>query len=105
MMGTSSAAPAVRVPAVSRATQTGDTVARLITLSFAAGILLLTTLLVLQLWSGSAASRQKFGFGFLSSTEWNPVTEQFGALPFIYGTVVTSVVALLISVPSGLGAA
>jgi phosphate transport system permease protein len=42
---------------------------------------------------------------FLTSTKWNPVTEEFGALPFIYGTVVTSLIAMLISIPLGMGAA
>ena len=55
--------------------------------------------------SQSAPTRHKFGFAFLFTTTWDPVTEQFGALPFVYGTVVTSVLALLISVPLGLGAA
>ena len=50
-------------------------------------------------------SRKKFGFGFFFIEAWNPVTDQFGALPFIYGTVVTSLLALLISVPLGVGAA
>jgi phosphate transport system permease protein len=49
--------------------------------------------------------RHKFGFGFLTASQWNPVTGEFGALPFIYGTVVTSVIALLIAVPLGVGAA
>src|ERR1017187_7481918 len=85
--------------------QTGDRVARLLTMAFAASILLVTFLLVSQLWGSSALSRHKFGLAFLWTSEWNPVTEEFGALPFIYGTVVTSAVALLISVPVGLGAA
>jgi phosphate transport system permease protein len=101
------ATPAVldTAPLRRRTTQTGDTVARLITFVFAASVILVTFLLVWQLWSGSAASRHKFGFGFLFSSTWDPVTEEFGALPFIYGTVVTSVLALLISVPLGLGSA
>jgi len=74
-------------------------------LTFAISIILITVLLVWQLWSDSALTRQKFGFSFLTSTTWNPVTEEFGALPFMFGTVVTSVVALLISVPLGLGSA
>ena len=85
--------------------QTGDVAARLITLAFAAGILLVALLLVRELWTSSSAARHDLGFGFLKSSEWDPVTEKFGALPFIYGTVLTSVVALLISVPLGLGAA
>src|SRR5664279_2042944 len=101
-MATLSAAEA---PVVRRVTQTGDRIARLTTLAFAASILLVTALLVYQLWIGSAPSRHKSGFGFLFSSKWNPVTEEFGALPFIYGTVVTSLLALLISVPLGLGAA
>ena len=58
-----------------------------------------------ELWIHSAASRAKFGFGFLTGTTWDPVAVQFGALPFIYGTVLTSFLALLISVPLGVGAA
>ncbi len=80
-------------------------VARLIVLAFAASILLVSSLLVYELWTGSAEVRHKFGWSFLWSSAWNPVTEEFGALPFIYGTVVTSFLALLISVPLGVGAA
>ena len=87
-------------------TQTGDIVARWVVLVFAASLLALAALLVYELVVGSAAAREKLGiWGFLVSSQWNPVTEDFGALPFVYGTVVTSVVALLISVPLGLGAA
>jgi phosphate transport system permease protein len=83
----------------------GDEIARLVTTLFASLILLLTVGIVWELWIHSALARQKFGFGFLTSTLWNPVTDQFGALPFIYGTVITSVLALLIAVPLGVGAA
>ena len=96
---------AVENPVIRRQTQTGDIVARWVVTLFAASILLVTALLVYQLWATSAPSRHKSGFGFLFSSQWNPVTEEFGALPFIYGTVVTSVLALLISVPLGVGAA
>jgi phosphate transport system permease protein len=47
----------------------------------------------------------KFGFGFLTGRMWDPVSGDFGALPFIYGTVLTSAIALVISVPLGVGAA
>jgi phosphate transport system permease protein len=83
----------------------GDQVAHLITLIFAASILLVTVFLVYELWIHSSSSRAKFGLGFLFSQTWDPVAEKFGALPFIYGTVLTSVLALLISVPLGVGAA
>ena len=85
--------------------QAGDIVARLLTMVFAATILVVVMLLVWELWLGSAAARHALGWKFLVRSQWNPVTDEFGALPFIYGTVVTSVLALLISVPLGLGAA
>jgi phosphate transport system permease protein len=97
----------VTIPAVvpKPRAQTGDAVARLVVLAFAASILLITAILVRELWVTSDLSRHKFGLGFLSSSLWNPVTEEFGALPFLYGTAVTSLVAMLIAVPLGLGAA
>jgi len=90
---------------VKATTPTGDLVARWVVFIFAASVLLITVLLVYQLWIGSAAARHRMGWSFLFSSQWDPVALKFGALPFIYGTVVTSVVALLISVPLGVGAA
>lgn len=101
-MATLTATPA---PVLKKATQTDDLVARLITLAFAALVVLIAVVLVYVLWQGSAASRHSLGWSFLFSTEWDPVTQKFGALPFVYGTVVSSVLALLISVPVGVGAA
>jgi len=83
----------------------GDLIARFVVLAFAILILILAILAVGELWRSSGPSREKFGFGFLRSAAWNPVTEDFGALPFIYGTIVTSVLALVISVPLSVGAA
>jgi phosphate transport system permease protein len=83
----------------------GDQIAHLITLVFAASILLITALLLLQLWTGSADARHKFSWHFFFTTTWDPVSGDFGAAPFIYGTLVTSALALLIAVPLGLGAA
>jgi len=85
--------------------RSGDEVAHLITLLFASAILLITVLLVFELYRNSALAREKFGWQFLSSRTWDPVFEQFGALPFVFGTVVTSAVGLLIAVPLGVGAA
>ncbi|HTX33437.1 MAG TPA: phosphate ABC transporter permease subunit PstC [Bryobacteraceae bacterium] len=96
---------AAQVTAVRSPSQTGDIIARLVTLVFAGCILLLAGLVVLELWQGSAPARSHLGWNFLVSSDWNPVTDQYGALPFLYGTVVTAFVALLISVPLGLGAA
>jgi phosphate transport system permease protein len=83
----------------------GDQIAHLVTFVFAASVFVITVWLVYELWIHSAPSRAKFGFGFLTGTTWDPVAVQFGALPFIYGTVLTSFLALLISVPLGVGAA
>jgi phosphate transport system permease protein len=83
----------------------GDQVSHLVTFIFAASIFVITVLLVYELWIHSEPSRAKFGFSFLWRQSWNPVTGEFGAWPFIYGTVLTSVLALLISVPLGVGAA
>ena len=90
---------------VSRRLRGGDEIAWLITLLFAVSILAITGLLIWELWIGSEPSRAKSGFGFLTSKLWNPVTDEYGAYPFVYGTIVTSVLALVLSVPIGLGAA
>ncbi|MGA9885581.1 MAG: phosphate ABC transporter permease subunit PstC [Candidatus Acidiferrales bacterium] len=83
----------------------GDEIAHLATLIFAAGVVVLTSLLVYELWVNSALSRHTFGWKFFITSAWDPVFNHFGALPFLYGTVVTSIVALLIAVPLGVGAA
>src|SRR5579864_3062367 len=83
----------------------GDAIAHIITLIFAASIILITSMLVYQLWINSSASRKAFGWHFWTTTVWDPVFEHFGALPFLYGTVITSVVSLLLAVPLGVGAA
>lgn len=58
-----------------------------------------------ELWQSSALSIRTFGWRFWVSRDWDPVREQFGALPFIWGTLVTSIAALLIAVPLSLGTA
>jgi phosphate transport system permease protein len=83
----------------------GDEIARLITFLFAATVVLITVGLVVELWIGSALPRHKFGFSFFVTSVWDPIAEQFGALPFIYGTLVTAGVALFLAVPLGIGAA
>src|SRR5277367_5950631 len=83
----------------------GDEVAHVLTLTFAAGILLLTSMLVYELWVNSHLSRAKFGLPFFWTSTWDPIFDNFGAAPFIYGTVVTSIVSLVIAVPLGLAAA
>ncbi len=58
-----------------------------------------------ELWVHSMLSRQKFGWHFLFTQTWDPVAGRFGELPFIYGTVISSTLALLIAIPVGVGAA
>jgi len=83
----------------------GDEIAHLITFIFAASVLLVAILLIFELWTHSTLSRRQSGFAFFFTQTWDPVSGQFGAAPFIYGTVVTSLLALIIAVPLGLGAA
>jgi phosphate transport system permease protein len=83
----------------------GDEIAHLGTLLFGATIILITFLLVYELWHNSALGRHKFGWHFLLTRTWDPVFEKFGALPFVFGTTATSALALLIAVPLGVGAA
>jgi phosphate transport system permease protein len=83
----------------------GDEIARAITFIFAGSVVLITLLLVLTLWQGSEMARHKFGFAFFVTQVWDPNAGDFGALPFIYGTLVTAIVSLLIAVPLGIGAA
>src|SRR2546427_422764 len=88
-----------------RRLRSGDEIAHLLTLCFAASVVLVTSLLVYELWANSMLARHKFGWHFLFTSIWDPIAEQFGALPFIYGTLVTSALGLLIAVPLGVGAA
>src|SRR5690242_15584087 len=84
---------------------TGDAVFRI--LMFLAALLMVAIVVakVIALTTDSLASVRQFGFGFLTSQRWDPVKGEFGALPFIYGTIVSSLIALLISVPFSLGIA
>jgi len=68
-------------------------------------VLLILGGVIVSLIDGSLPAFQKFGFGFFVNQVWNPVTKKFGALAPIYGTVVTSAIAMLIAVPLGLGIA
>lgn len=73
----------------------------------AAGLLLLLGYLIVDLMSGSWRTFSRFGFGFFTGREWNPVggREQFGALPFIFGTLLTSTIAVTFAVPVAVGLA
>lgn len=71
----------------------------------AVAILGVLVLIVYELAVRSGLSWHAFGFKFFASSEWDPVNEKFGALPFIYGTLVSSLVALVIAVPLSIGVA
>ncbi|OFW05269.1 MAG: phosphate ABC transporter permease subunit PstC [Acidobacteria bacterium RIFCSPLOWO2_02_FULL_67_36] len=83
----------------------GDEVAHLMALLFGLTLALLTTLVAFELVVNSSLARHRFGWSFLTGQTWDPVADQYGAAPFIYGTVVTSAIALIVAVPLGIGAA
>lgn len=72
---------------------------------FAFLVLAVLAAIIVSLFIGSLPAIEKFGFGFLTSTAWNPVTEEFGALSPMVGTLVTSFIALLIGIPVSFGIA
>jgi len=82
-----------------------DLLFRLATRLFAFLVLLLLAGIIVSLLAGSLPALRAFGPGFLTSPQWNPVTEQFGALVPIVGTLVTSFIALLIGIPVSFGIA
>src|SRR3989449_4067022 len=83
----------------------GDKAFEWLTLAMALVVLVLVVLIGWQLANGSSLAIRKFGFHFLTTSTWDPVAEQFGALPFIYGTLVSSLIALLIAVPLSIATA
>jgi phosphate transport system permease protein len=85
--------------------QLQDLVFRAVTRFFAFLVLAILVGIIVSLVIGSLPAIRQFGFGFLVDSEWNPVTEKFGALVPIIGTLVTSLIALLIGVPVSFGIA
>ncbi len=83
----------------------GDAVFRGLLLLSALLLLVVVLAMIIAMASNSMLSIREFGFGFLTGRHWDPIKGQFGALPFIYGTVVSSVLALLIAVPLSIGVA
>lgn len=84
---------------------TGDIVFRRLMMGLSLIIVVLMVAIVSLLVQHSWFSIRKFGLSFFVTSTWDPVFEKFGALPFIYGTLLTSFVALLIAIPIGLGTA
>ena len=110
MTSTAIETPVIRPQAVDRARALGrlkgsDSSFRVMTLVAALVVLALLLGVMISLFIGALPALQHFGFGFLISDAWSPPREKFGAAAAIYGTLVTSVIAMLIGVPVGLGVA
>jgi phosphate transport system permease protein len=89
-----------------RAGATGDAVFRTVTFLFALLVLLILGGVIVSLVDGAWPALRAFGFfGFIGTEAWNPVTEKFGALAPIYGTLVTSAIAMLVGIPVAFGIA
>jgi phosphate transport system permease protein len=100
-----SAAPVAATVPVERGSRLGNRIFYLLCLSGALAIGALLLLVAYQLFTGSWLAMKQFGWGFLVHSDWDPVNEVYGALPFIYGTFVTAAIALLIAVPLSVGTA
>ena len=83
----------------------GDRLFRGATLAAALAVLILLGGVIVSLVIGSLPAFDAFGLGFLTTERWNPVTEKFGAMAPIYGTVVTSLIAIVIAIPVSIGIA
>jgi phosphate transport system permease protein len=83
----------------------GDKVFEWLTLAMALAVVALVFLVGWELARGSELSIKRFGFHFLTTSTWDPVAEQFGALPFIFGTIVSSLISLIIAVPLSIATA
>src|SRR5918992_1171728 len=83
----------------------GDRAFKLILTAAALLIPILLGFLVYELWSGASLAIARYGFDFVTSSTWDPVAEEFGAFPLVFGTLLSSLIALLIAVPLSLGVA
>jgi len=92
-------------PHAMRRQRLGDTLFRGLTQAFAIGVLVLLAAVIVSLAAGAMPAFHKFGLHFLVSDVWNPVKDDFGALPAIYGTVLTALIAMLLAVPVAFGIA
>jgi len=88
-----------------KSVQLQDLLFRIVARFFAFSVLAILLGIIISLVYGSLPAMHKFSFGFLIDSDWNPVTEKFGALVPIVGTLVTSFIALLIGVPVSFGIA
>ena len=102
----SEAATSKKSPGVKRAGRHfGDSAFKWLTLAMALTVFALIVLIGCELCHGSRLAMQKFGWHFLVTSDWDPVNDKYGALPFIYGTLVSSLIALVIAVPISIATA
>ena len=78
---------------------------RLLAIILASLVGLILAAILITVLVGSRSAMSAYGLGFLTTSNWNPVTNEYGAFTAIYGTVVTSILSLLIAVPLGVGTA
>jgi len=91
---------------IEAAWQHGDRLYRLLLLIACLLVLLLVFAIGYELWQNSALSRQAFGWQFIYTSDWDPaLSDTFGALPYILGTLITSTIALIVAIPLGMGTA
>ncbi len=109
MLQEGGAAEGLSLPRLVHSTRTagrwGDHLFRLLIRASALSLLVVVLGMVVVMTRAALPSIRAFGWGFLFTSTWDPVVEHFGALPLIYGTIVSSVLALVIAVPLGIGAA
>jgi phosphate transport system permease protein len=90
-----------------RRSRLGDLVFKGVSVAMALGLIALLALMLWELSVGGSRAFARFGIHFITGRNWNPVfgREQFGALPFIFGTLVTSAIAIVLAVPVAVGLA
>lgn len=104
--GATGSSPAVSVfKSVKTGRNLGDYIFENITRFFAFILLSLVLIMVYEMLRQSLPSIEKFGWGFITSQAWDPVQDDFGALPFIFGTLYSSLLALIIALPLSVGIA
>ncbi len=103
--GSQSSSPAVSIFKLGQGRNAGDFIFQNITRFFAFILLSLVVVMVYEMVRQSIPSIEKFGWGFITSQSWDPVQDEYGALPFIFGTLYSSLLALIIALPLSVGIA
>jgi phosphate transport system permease protein len=97
--------PSPAVPGSLHGSRLGDRLFRAALVVAALAVPILMTFLVLELYHGASLAIGRYGVAFVTTSTWDPVAEQFGAFPLIFGTLLSSLLALVIAVPLSLGVA